>query len=337
MIGMRRRVAGLVRVLVMLVRPPVLVVIMLFAALGIAQSAPRAEVHPLFTTVLVIIGAWLVNAAALNDLADEQIDRVNLANARGRPLVSGQASRRQMLVLALVTGSIALAVAGTQGWRVAAVVAGGLALNAAYSLPPLRLSHRGIVASLVLPVAFVVVPYLVGSFTVRPDLGGRDLVLLPGLYVGFIGRILLKDFRDAAGDALFGKWTFLLRHGRATTCRVSAACWVVGTVAVLAVVPFSPWVVVVGAVFLGCALHGLVRLSTLGAEPHVVADQVVIGAIAQAGRGICITVLAHLTMRGEGWSPVAQAAVVAVLGLAFVVEYLMTLAEKSPQWALRPT
>ena len=38
-------------------------------------------------------------------------------------------------------------------------------------------------------------------------------MLLAGLYVGFIGRILLKDFRDVRGDALFGKRTFLVRHG----------------------------------------------------------------------------------------------------------------------------
>ena len=56
-----------------------------------------------------------------------------------------------------------------------------------------------------------------------------DLALLAALYVGFVGRIVLKDFRDVVGDRLFGKRTFLVRHGRRTTCVLSAACWVGGT------------------------------------------------------------------------------------------------------------
>lgn len=53
------------------------------------------------------------------------------------------------------------------------------------------------------------------------------------LYLGFIGRILLKDFRDVRGDALFGKRTFLVRHGRRATCAVSAGCLVTGNCAVV--------------------------------------------------------------------------------------------------------
>jgi 4-hydroxybenzoate polyprenyltransferase len=51
------------------------------------------------------------------------------------------------------------------------------------------------------------------------------------------GRILLKDFRDVHGDAMFGKRTFLVRHGRGVTCAVSACCWTAGTAVILAAAP----------------------------------------------------------------------------------------------------
>lgn len=321
------------RVVAMMLRPPVLAVVVLFAAIGIAQAEPQTDLHPLLTVVLAIVAPWFVNAAVLNDLADERIDRVNLEAARGRPLVSGATTRRQLLALGLAAGAISLAVAATQGWQVTAVVAAGLVFNAAYSLPPVQLSTRGGLASVVLPSAFVVVPYLVGALTVDPDLGVRDLALLPGLYVGFVGRILLKDFRDVAGDALFGKWTFLLRHGRAATCQASAVCWVVGaTTAVLALEDYWPATVAV-AVFVACALHGLRRLAG-GSDP--VADQVVIGAIAMAGRGLCTTILAHLTMLGEDWAPGPQAIVLALLAVTFAANYATTLTQRAPAWALHP-
>ena len=71
-------------------------------------------------------------------------------------------------------------------------------------------STRGMVAAL-LPAAYVAVPYLVGIFSVRASLRAVELVLLGGLYVGFVGRILLKDFRDV----------------RATPCSASRRSWCV--------------------------------------------------------------------------------------------------------------
>ena len=200
-----------VAVVAMLIRPPVAGVVLLFAALGVAAAGAAETAHPLFTTVLVILAGWFVNAAALNDLADEQIDRVNLPSARGRPLVSGHATRRELGVVAAVAAVVALGVAAAVGWPVVLVVAAGLAINAAYSLRPFRVSRRGVLAPLTVAAGFVVVPYLIGVLSVTRSPEPAELALLPGLYVAFVGRILLKDFRDAAGDAMFGKWTFLLQ------------------------------------------------------------------------------------------------------------------------------
>ena len=311
--------------------------LLLFAALGLAATGTGAAdgFHPLFTTVLVVVGGWFVNATVLNDLADEDIDRVNLANARGRPLVSGDATRSELLALGVVAGALALVVGTAVDWRVGAVVAAGLALNAAYSLPPVRLCGRGAPASLLLPLGYVAVPFLVGTLTVQHTLGGRQLALLAGLYVTFIGRIMLKDFRDVRGDEQYGKRTFLLRHGRRATCRASAACWVAGTLALLALVPVWSMLVAAFAVYVGCALHGLRRLEQ--ATDHA-EEQVTIVAIALVGRGMCITLLAHLTMVGKGWAPGPQAAAVLVLAALFAGLYASTVAQRQrvPAALIRP-
>jgi 4-hydroxybenzoate polyprenyltransferase len=104
------RAVRLTRVVAMLLRPPVAAVVLLFAALGQAQVGVPDAIHPLFTTVLVILGGWFVNAAVLNDLADERIDRVNLAGARGRPLVSGHATRRELLAVGVGAAAVAIGV-----------------------------------------------------------------------------------------------------------------------------------------------------------------------------------------------------------------------------------
>jgi 4-hydroxybenzoate polyprenyltransferase len=318
-------VSRVARLVVMMVRPPVALVLLLFAALGLAGAGAPDGIHPLFTTVLVVVGGWFVNATVLNDLADEDIDRINLATARGRPLVSGHATRRELLALGVAAGALSLVVGTAIDWRVGAVVAAGLALNAAYSLPPARLCARGVVASLLLPLGYVVVPFLVGALTVSHSIGGRQAALLAGLYVAFIGRIMLKDFRDVKGDEMYGKRTFLLRHGREATCRASAACWVLGTLALLAVVPVRSLLVAAFAVYLGCALHGLRRLAAATGHAE---EQVTIVAVAQVGRGMCVTLLAHMTMVARGWAPGRQAVAVLVLAALFAGTYASTVAQR---------
>lgn len=317
-----RRTAQL---LVMMIRPPVALLLMVFAAIGMAVAGHGNELHPLLTADLLVIGGWFVNAAALNDLADEAIDRVNLAQARGRPLVSGDASRTHLLTLGLVAAAVALLTGWSVNPRVGTVVTVGLALNVAYSVEPLRLSRRGLLAVILLPLGYVALPYLVGVFSVQPALGSNGFEILVALYVAFMGRIVLKDFRDEAGDTLFGKRTFLVRQGRHRTCAFSAACWVAGTGGLIVMAPLPPALVAVFAAYLAGALYGLFLLAR--GEDYV-ADQVVIAAIAQAGRGMCMSVLAHLTMVSEAW-PVADQTVVHVLvAMAFGGLYAETLAAR---------
>jgi 4-hydroxybenzoate polyprenyltransferase len=236
-------------------------------------------------------------------------------------------------------GFVAAIVALVGAWLISApvgvTVTAGLALNAAYSLPPLRLCARGALAVALLPLGYVALPYLVGALTAQPRIGWHALALLAGLYVTFIGRIVLKDFRDVAGDAQFDKRTFLLRHGRTRTCALSAVCWVGGSAMLLTLVPVWSVLTLVFVAYVAAALHGLRAL----AQPQSNgAEQVVIGAIAQLGRGMGITLLAHLTMTTKQWSADQQSVVYVALGFLFLGMYRAMFAERETvtTLAIRP-
>ncbi|WUH89247.1 UbiA family prenyltransferase [Streptomyces sp. NBC_00433] len=316
-----RTPANRLRTLLAVARPPVFLLLAVYTALGLA-GAGHPEDRLLLGRALVPVAAFLMFSVAVNDLADERIDRVNLPGDPRRPLVGAGALRAEMTAVAVVCAAVATAGGFLLGLGPGLVVTAGLLLSAGYSLRPVRLSDRGAVAALVLPGCYVAVPYLLGWLATAPPPHGRGLLLPAGLYVGFVGRILLKDFRDVRGDALFGKRTFLVRHGRVWTCRFSAAGWTVGCALMLAGAPSpAPALVAVSAVQLVTVLWLLRRLA---AEAHPRREALLITAAAILGRGTLLALLAHESMLPLGWSPLAcgaaQAALLALtLGQASVM------------------
>jgi hypothetical protein len=184
-------------------------------------------------------------------------------------------------------------------------------IGVGYSQPPVRLANRGAVAACVLPACYVAVPYLVGVLAGRHFLRASDLTLLGGLYVGFIGRILLKDFRDVVGDSLFGKRTFLVRHGRRTTCVVSGVCWLAGSALMLAAVPHRTAALI--AIYLALVAAALLLLAALATAEGARRDEALIAAIAIVGRGLLVILLGHLSMITAHWSPLVYDVTLVVL------------------------
>ncbi|GAA4349681.1 UbiA family prenyltransferase [Angustibacter luteus] len=304
-------VAARVRLVVLMARPALVLLLGSYACIGLAQHG-NAQRLWLVAGALVVVVGYLLVSVVLNDLADAEVDRINLPGDRRRPLASGSAPA-DLVVVAVVGGVLALGAAAALGWRVLAVLLVGLLVGAAYSLPPLRLSKRGAVASLLLPLNVVGVPYLVGLLAGGGDVRRTDLVLLGGLYAAVIGRLLLKDFRDVRGDALLGKRTFLVRHGRVVTCRVSAALSVLGGGLLMAAVPDrTPALVGLYVVGLAAVVALLRRLSRTTSPRD---DTVLVGAIAVVGRGLVAGLLAHLAMRPLGWTAWQQALTLLALGV----------------------
>lgn len=298
------------RFIVLLARPAVIVLLAMFTATGLAQ-ADDGHSQPLLARALVVVCGFLLFSVACNDLADEAIDRVNLPGQR--PLAAGALGRTEFAVIGIVSGVVALAASATLRWQAVIVTAAGLAVSAGYSLRPVRLADRGAVAAVVLPACYVGVPYLIGIFAARGFVHPDDLLLLAGLYLGFIGRILLKDFRDVRGDVLFGKRTFLVRHGRRWTCAFSACCWTAGMVVLLAAVRRPT--VALAVVDVGCLAGALWLLRRLAAAPGGRRDECLISAVAIIGRGVILLLFAHLSMTAAGWTGLRYAMVIGGVGM----------------------
>jgi 4-hydroxybenzoate polyprenyltransferase len=298
------------RLFFVLARPPLVLLMGMFAAVGAAAAGGAEDVGALAHALAVVVG-YVACAVALNDLSDAAVDRINLAGDPGRPLAGGWATALDMKLVAAAGALLALVAAGTIGPVCLAVTGAGLVLAAAYSLPPLQLSKRGILAPLLLPLGFVVVPLAAGILAVRPIVRAGDLGLLAGLYLGFIGRILLKDFRDVRGDTLLGKRTFLVRRGRVRTCQLSAALWVAGSTVLAAV---SDLDLVLAVTYAGLVLAALVFLRALGRSSTARRDEALVAALAIVGRGLLLALLIHYGTGQLGTAPVM--AVLLQLGTA---------------------
>lgn len=280
---------------VVMARPPVFVLLALYAELGLAQAgAPNAYASLL--KILVVIAAFLVFSVACNDLADEAIDRVNLPGDPRRPLVTGAVSRTQLRATGWTAGGAALATSALLGWAPLAITAVGLGVSGAYSIRPVRIVERGVLAPLLLPACYVAVPYLLGISAGHRAPTGSDLGLLGGLYLGFIGRILLKDFRDVRGDTMFGKRTFLVRYGRRWTCALSACFWAAGTGIILAVLPpDSSFKHIASFSIVVCAVFAILLIAGLAAHDDPHRDEATISAIAILGRGMILLLITYLS------------------------------------------
>jgi 4-hydroxybenzoate polyprenyltransferase len=278
------------RLAVLVARPAVVFLLALSGLVGLALAG-RATDPFAVARLLVLVTGFVVYAVSCNDLADLEIDRVNLAGDPRRPLVTGSAVARDVRHLAVGGAVVTASVAATEGWAALLLTLAGLAVATAYSLPPFRLSRRGVVAPLVLPGLFVGLPFALGVLAGRA-LRTSDLVLLGGLYVGFIGRIVLKDFRDVVGDRLFGKRTFLVRHGRGVTCTLSGVCWAAGSVVLIAATPgLTWWYAGCQVVLATCAVVLVVRLAVC--DGHRLEERLVT-SLAIVGRGSVAALFAEI-------------------------------------------
>ena len=300
-----------------LVRPAFVFLVLTIAFIGSAQAGLSTDSRVAFTLALSIVG-WSLFAATINDLGDRDVDRANLGHTGGRPLAKEGADRRLPVVVLAASAIVSLGAAATLSLATTLVMLNGLGLAAAYSLPPLRLSARGTLTSLILPSIYVGVPFLAGRWAVDTSFGNNDLIVVIGLYVSFIGRLLLKDFRDHLGDQLYGKRTFLVRHGRRRTCAVSLVLWVVGA-ALLAV---SQQSASLAALWIPLAAIAVVYIVKVGNDEWGNGDVYNITVIAIVGRGTLLMLLANVGMdqvRGGAmawWAVQAGLALVTVMSAA---------------------
>jgi 4-hydroxybenzoate polyprenyltransferase len=267
------------------------------------------------------IALWYINGTALNDYADYEIDLINLKGDKDRPLVVGTATRQDLLHVAAMAYVGAVALAAAVSWRHALFVAVLFALNVSYSIKPFQVSRRGGVAPLILPLGYVALPFFLGYELTTSHWTMLAFGLVAAFYLQFLGRIILKDYRDVKGDKAHGKLTFLLRHGNAAVCMVSACSTTASALALLWFVGASlgTFRIVITAL-VGFGLVVLLQLSQVPTWPQ---QKPLLAAFGRAMTGVTAAVIAGFAVLI--WEvPKSEAAVIA---LVLAIVYLWSARE----------
>jgi 4-hydroxybenzoate polyprenyltransferase len=311
----------LLRVAWRLLRYRVAVMLIVFMLIGAAYGAAIAQLDWRLAVAAAALAVSYISATAINDIIDEPIDAINHPASPGRPLVNKQATRHDLYLLFGLASVVAAALAATLGLRPLGLMLGSILINVLYSAPPFKLSHRTFVVPLILALAYVGIPYLFGAAVIGRRLQPPDVFLVAALYCLFVARINLKDFRDRAGDAAYGKPTLLLRYGKRVTCWVSLAGLLLADI-LLARVAGSWAFYGLYQLFIGGIVYLLWRLYQ---APDHTSEQLAIGVGAKVGNSFLLVLLTQQLGRDFG-TPLT---VVVVIGFSFAlavgynVQYLL--------------
>lgn len=266
-------------------RPRVTIMLWALAFIGSASVG-----SPNFLTILSlpVLMIWYIHATTVNDFSDFAIDKINLKKANDRPLVSGKLSFKQMWVIHILSGITVLLLSFLYGLGAVLLTVVMLIIDYAYSLKPVRLSDRGIIAQFVLAFVYVYYPLSLGYWSN----GGTNYpwVISFSIFLAFMARMLLKDFRDVVGDRKYNKMTFLLRHGTKKTVILSFVFWVLSAL-------IMSWVVrsiAISLVLLTALAMAFKLLQYLVATDDHDKQQVIIVFIAKAANALIIMLLAFL-------------------------------------------
>ena len=271
-------------------RAPIVVTCFGVAVLG---SVAAGGVTPKIGLVLLVIVLLVIHGNSINDLTDYDIDKVNLKNANDRPLVSRDITTRQLWWLHEVCGLAAILISLIFG-PIAATVTFAVAIyNYAYSFRPFRITDRTILSPLTLAATYAYQPFTLGYWsTGHPT--DYPWFLATAIYLGFIARILLKDFRDVKGDAKFGKQTFLIRYGARATCITSGICALASLALVSVAIDFSLGALVI---LLVGNLTAIWLLTKLAIAKKLAEQMKLISLIAKIGNCSILTLLAYYLCR----------------------------------------
>jgi homogentisate phytyltransferase / homogentisate geranylgeranyltransferase len=188
------------------------------AAAELAGGDLAADVFDLFWVLIagVCVNVFIVG---VNQLEDVEIDRINKPEL---PIAAGEltveAGRRIVALCAVVPVVLAL----TQGAVELVSVGAALAIGAAYSVPPVRLKRRPLVAALSITVVRTLIVNLGVWLHFAATLGGDTglggvspaVWALIALTLPFSFAIaILKDVPDIEGDRRFDIATFSVRLG----------------------------------------------------------------------------------------------------------------------------
>lgn len=169
---------------------------------------------------LFALALFCAGGNAVNDFFDADIDRVNRP---GRPLPSGRLSGRAALILAIVTFVSGLILSFLLGGMAFRVGAGAVVLLVAYSVWLKRVLVAGNVA--VGLIAALTFPFIGAVFN-KPF---APALVFPSLFIFLfhLGREIIKDAVDVAGDRAVGAKTIPIVFGRKAALAAAAIPFII--------------------------------------------------------------------------------------------------------------
>jgi 4-hydroxybenzoate polyprenyltransferase len=301
-----------------MVRWRVAVTLWFFLLIGAAAQGPLRPGMALLFAAVSLAASYVV-ATTVNDIADRDVDRINHPRDPGRPLVTGSASERDLWRTNAIAAPLALATAAVAGGPVLAVSAASLVIGYTYSLRPIRLSYRTWLAPMILSIAYAIIPYALGLLAVGGRIDRIDVLLCGALYAIFLARISLKDFRDRAGDAAYGKPTLLLAHGKTITCAVTGVALLAGCATLVVALGGHPGVIAIVSLFTALILW---MLWTLWRTSDLREEQIAIGIGAKMGNGLLACTLAWLVLGAAGAPERMRVLAMAFLALVYASVFI---------------
>lgn len=213
-----------------------------------ATTNSQVTVESIEQLLGALLSCWCGNVyiVGLNQLEDVEIDQINKPHL---PIAAGEFSRRQAQFIVVLTGILALLLAGLLGTWLFLMVSISLAIGTAYSLPPIRLkrfpfwaalcifSVRGAIVNLGLFLHFS--DCLLGTVLSPP---APVWVLTLFIVVFTFAIAIFKDIPDMEGDKQYNITTFTIKLGQQ------------------AVFNLARWVIT--ACYLGMLIAGIVWLPT---------------------------------------------------------------------------
>ena len=193
---------------------------------AIAHAAGHAIEWPRYALGQGAVTSLQLMTHYANDYFDLEADRANQTPTKwsggSRVLPGGELPPKVALHAALVLAAIGGVLALVLGGAALATLAVIFVLAWSYSAPPLRLCATGLGELDTAIVVTVLVPYLGFSLQGGRDLGLLALTVVPPALLQ-LAMLLAIEFPDAAGDAVTGKRTLVVRLGAPAAARLYVA------------------------------------------------------------------------------------------------------------------
>jgi 4-hydroxybenzoate polyprenyltransferase len=313
-----------------MLRYRVAIMLLIFFLLGIAFHKKFTTLSLNYLWASISLLSSYVAATTVNDIADKNIDKINHPKNKERPLISGEATEKDLYYVHILAVTIVITFALLIGIQAFMILLLSLIINYIYSLSPFKISYRTYLAPLILSFAYVFIPYylgvVVGNFTIQ----GQELFFIFGLLFLFFGRIILKDFRDRKGDAMYGKPTFLLKYGKNATCLLSFVSIILGNIFIFLGLPIKNLIIFsILEVYFITIYFMIYKLSKVNDHND---EQVAIGIGAKMGNGLLLTILSFLVLL-EYQAPIPiQILFILIITTVFLINFLILI--RDPKYVI---